>query len=70
VNVQKLKSNLSQLKNSNLFFLFVIKDKQIIYSFQRLVKAFNRGAYSVGNHLKHTQLTKYNYVRIFKESID
>ena len=66
----KLESNLSQLKNSNLFFLFVIKHKQTIYIFQRLVKAFNRGAYSVGNHLKHTQLTKQNYVRIFKETID
>ena len=53
MNVQKLESNLSQLKNSNLFFLFVIKHKQTIYSFQRLVKAF----YSVENHLKHTQLT-------------
>jgi len=50
--------------------LFVIKHKQTIYIFQRLVKAFNRGAYSVGNHLKHTQLTKHNYVRIFKETID
>ena len=29
----KLESNLSQLKNSNLFFLFVIKHKQTIYSF-------------------------------------
>jgi len=50
--------------------LFVIKHKQTIYIFQRLVKAFNRGAYSVGNHLKHTQLTKHNFVRIFKETID
>ena len=66
----KLESNLSQLKNSNLFSLFVIKHKQTIYSFQWLVKAFNRGAYSVGNHLKHTQLTKQNYVRIFRETIN
>ena len=66
----KLESNLSQLKNSNLFFLFVIKHKQTIYSFQRLVKTFNRGAYSVRNHLKHTQLTKQNFVKIFKETID
>jgi len=35
-----------------------------------LVKAFNRGAYSVGNHLKHIQLTKQNFVRIFKETLD
>jgi len=53
-----------------MFFLFVIKHKQIIFNFQRLVKTFNRGAYSVENHLKHTQLTKQNYVRIFKETID
>jgi len=50
--------------------LFVIKHKQTIYSFQRLVKAFNRGAYSVENHLKHTQLTKQNSVRIFKQTIN
>jgi len=66
----KLESNISQLKNSNLFFLFVIKHKQTIYTFQRLVKAFNTGAYLVGNHLKHIQLTKHNSVRIFKETID
>ena len=53
-----------------MFFLFVIKNKQTIYSFQRLVKAFNRGAYSVENHLKHTQLTKQNFVRIFTKTID
>jgi len=51
-----------------MFFLFVIKHKQTIYIFQRLVKAFNRGVYSVGNHLKHTQLTKQNSVRIFKKN--
>jgi len=66
----KLESNLLQLKKSNMFFLFVIKHKQTIYTFQRLVKVFNRGAYSVGNYLKHTQLTKQNFVRIFKETID
>jgi len=66
----KLESNLSQLKNSNLFFLFVIKHKQTIYNFQRLVKPFNTGAYSVENYLKHTQLTKHNSVRIFKQTID
>jgi len=53
-----------------MFFLFVMKHKQTIYSFQRLVKAFNTGAYSVENHLKHTQLTKQNSVRIFKQTID
>ena len=53
-----------------MFFLFVIKHKQTIYSFQRLVKAFNTGAYSDENHLKHTQLTKQNFVRIFKQTID
>ena len=53
-----------------MFFLFVIKHKQTIYIIQRLVKSFNRGAYSVGNHLKHTQLKKHNFVRIFKEKID
>ena len=47
----KLERNLSQLKNSNLFS---IKHKQTIYSFQRLVKAFKTGVYSVENHLKHT----------------
>jgi len=66
----KLESNLSQLKKSNMFFLFVIKHKQTIYSFQRLVKAFNTGAYLVEKHLKHTQLTKLNSVRIFKQTID
>ena len=70
MNVQKLESNLSQLKNSNLFFLFVIKHKQTIYSFQILVKAFNTGAYLVENHLKNTQLTKQNSVRFFKQTID
>jgi len=34
-----------------------------------LVKAFNEGAYSVGNHLKHIQPPKQNFVRIFKETI-
>jgi len=58
IECSNLESNLSQLKNSNLFFLFVIKHKQTIYSFQRLVKAFKTWAYSVENHLKHTQLTK------------
>ena len=53
-----------------MFFLCFIKHKQTIYSFQRLIKAFNTGAYSVENHLKHTQLTKQNYVRIFKQTID
>jgi len=66
----KLESNLLQLKNSKLFFLFVITHKQTIYSFQRLVKAFNTGAYLVENHLKHTQLTKQNSIRIFKQTID
>jgi len=53
-----------------MFFLFVLKHKQTIYTFQRLVKAFNRGAYSVGNHLNHIQPSKQNFVRIFKETID
>jgi len=35
-----------------------------------LIKAFNEGAYSVGNHLKHIQPSKQNSVRIFKETID
>jgi len=64
-----LESTLSQLKNSNLFFFSVWQDKQIIYIFQRLVKAFNEGAYSVGNHLKHIQPSKQNSIRIFKETI-
>ena len=67
VNVQILKSTLSQLKNSNLFLFLVWKHKQTIYIFQRLVKAINEGAYSVGNHLKHIQQPKQNSVRIFKE---
>ena len=33
-----------------MFFLFVTKHKQTIYTFERMVKAFNRGAYSVENH--------------------
>ena len=70
VNVQNLKAIFLITKKSNLFFLFVLKHKQTIYTFQRLVKAFNRGAYSVGNHLKHTQPPKQNFVRIFKETID
>jgi len=45
-------------ENKNLFLLFVLKHKQTIYTFQRLVKPFNRGAYSVGNHLKHIQPPK------------
>jgi len=64
-----LESTLSQLKNSNLFFLFFCKHKQTIYIFQRLVKAFTEGAYLVGNHLKHIQPPKQNSVRIFKETI-
>ena len=47
-------------------FLFVIKHKQTIYSFQRLVKAFNTGAYSVENHLKHTQLNKTEFCQDFQ----
>jgi len=70
VNVQNLKSIFLTTENSNLFLLFVLKYKQTIYTFQRLVKAFNRGAYSVGNHLKHIQPPKQNSVRIFKETID
>jgi len=67
----ELESNLSQLKNSNMFFLFVTKQKQTIYSFQKLVKAFNTGAYSVENHLKHTHLTKQNLLRFSnKQSIE
>jgi len=38
--------------------LFVLKHKKTIYTFQRLVKAFNRETYSVENHLKHIQLPK------------
>jgi len=64
-----LKATFSQLKYSNLFFLFVLKHKQTFYSFQRLEKAFNEGAYSVGNHLKHIQPPKQNFVRILKETI-
>ena len=64
-----LESTLSQLKNSNLFLFFVLKHKQTIYIFQRLVKAFNEWAYSVENHLKHIQPPKHNFVMIFKEII-
>ena len=67
-----LESTLSQPKNPNLFlssFFFVWKYKQIIYIFQRLVKACNEGAYLIGNHLKHIQPPKQNFVRIFKETI-
>jgi len=67
VNVQILKATFSQLKNSNMFFLFVLKHKQTFYTFQRLVKTFHEGAYSVENHLKHIQPPKQNFVRIFKE---
>ena len=63
-----LESTLSQLKNSNLILLLVWKHKQNIYIFQRLVKAFNEGEYSIGNHLKHIQPSKHNFVRIFKET--
>jgi len=65
----KLKNECSKFE-SNLSQLFVIKHKQTIYSFQRLVKAFNTGAYLVENHLNHTQVTKQNSVRIFKQTID
>jgi len=64
-----LESTLSQLKNSNMFLLLVWKHKQTIYIFQRLVKAFNEGAYSVENHLKHIQPPKQNFFRIFKKTI-
>ena len=51
-------------------FLLIWKHKQTISIFQRLVKAFNDGAYSVRNHLRHThQSKKLNYVRIFKETM-
>jgi len=63
-----LELTLSPLKNSNLFFFF-LKHKQTIYIFQRLVKAFNEGAYSDGNHLKHIQPSNQNSVRIFEETI-
>jgi len=43
VNVQKLKAIFLTTENANMFFLFVLKHKQTIYTFQRLVKAFNRG---------------------------
>jgi len=55
VNVQILESTMTQLKKSKLFLLLVSKYKQIIYIFQRLVKAINKGAYSVEKHLKHIQ---------------
>ena len=64
-----LESTLSQLKKSNLFLFLVWKHKQTIYISQRLVKAFSEGAYLVGNHLKHIQPPKQNFVRIFKETI-
>jgi len=70
VNVQNLKAIFLTTENSKLFFLFVLKHKQTIYTFQRLAKAFNKGAYSVENHLKHILLPKQNSVRIFKETID
>ena len=69
VNFQILESTLSQLKNSNLFLLFVWKYKQTIYIFQRLFKAINEGAYSIEKHLKHIQQPKLNSIRIFKETI-
>ena len=69
VNVQILKSTLSQLKNSSLFLLLVWKHKQTIYIFQRSVKTINEGTYSVGNHLKNIQQPKQSSVRIFKETI-
>jgi len=56
-------------KLKSVFSFFVWKHKQTIYIFQRLVKAFNEGAYSVGNHLKLIQPSKQNSVRIFKETI-
>jgi len=67
VNSQNLKALFLTTENSNLFPLFVFKLKQTIYTFQRLVKAFNRRAYSIENHLKQTQPSKQNYVRIFKK---
>jgi len=66
---KNLKAIFLTTDNSILFHLFVLKYKQTIYTFQRLVKTFNRGAYSVGNHLKHIQPSKQNFVRIFKETI-
>ena len=50
VNLEILESNLSNWISQNLFLL-IWKHKQIIYIFQRLVKAINEGAYSVGKHL-------------------
>jgi len=52
---QTLKQSFSKMKNSNLFLLFVLKHKQTFYTFQISVKAFNEGAYSVGNQLNHIQ---------------
>jgi len=65
VNLEILESNLSNwISQSN--FLFVWKHKQTIYIFQRLVKAFNEGVYSVRKHLKQIHHSKHNSVGIFK----
>ena len=66
----KLESNLSQLKNSNMFLLLVWKHKQTIYIFQRLVKAFKTGVHSVWKSFKAHSTNKTDSVRIFKQTID
>ena len=68
VNIGILESNLSNWISQNCF-LHIWKHKQTIYIFQRLVKAFNEGAYSIGKHLKQIHHSKLNSVRIFKETI-
>jgi len=52
VNVQNLKAKIFTTEKLKYVFFFYIKHKQTIYSFQRLVKTFNRGAYLVKKTFK------------------
>jgi len=61
--IKSIKLNFSKL------FLICLKNKKTIYIFQRLVKAFSEGAYSVRKQLKQIHHSKQNSDRIFKETI-
>jgi len=69
-----LERNLSQIEKLKFVFLFlslfVIKHKQTIYSFQRLVKAFKTGTHSVRKSFKAHSTNKTDCVKIFKQTID
>jgi len=64
----KLEIKFVKLNFSKLLLTLQKHITNYIY-FQRLVKTFNEGAYSVRNHLRQIHQLKLNSVRTFKETI-